>query len=203
MDTQFIDTPVDFASATRSLDALFVPGARFPDRVFRALAKFRFADFDFTMMPEFWSAVSELAVLVDGYNTTITTMILDPDPETYFRANFGYYNVFRLPASATADDYSRHLAKEPAGSSADAIYINSFIAAWFSETGRWGVWGERNRGVAVFGVISEVDWETWISKHQPMSSSREFAGGLSMDDIPRAFSRESFTLLLTKNYPAE
>lgn len=204
MSTPFIDSPDDFASARRTLESLFTQDARLPDRVFRAPAKFRFVDFDFTMTREFWPVVSELAWLADGRKTTmITTMILEPVPDTYYYPNFGYYNAFRLPASATEDDYGQLLAKEPAGSPADAIYINSFVAAWFSETGRWGVWAERNRGVAVLGATPDAEWKSWTVRHQPMSSSREFSSGLPLEDIPKGFSREGFISLLTKNYPAE
>jgi hypothetical protein len=48
------------------------------------------------------------------------------------------------------------LSAQPANSPADSIRDVSSVLLWTGDSGRWGLWGERELGLAVFGAVDDI-----------------------------------------------
>jgi len=80
----------------------------------------------------------------------ILLSVLDPDPIAYFHKHFGKINSIRFKAGISEEDYG-HLRWLDPGNATDAIQFNTNNLVWIPDNGRWAIWGERDREIAVIG----------------------------------------------------
>lgn len=124
---------------------------RLPALVFRpGYNQFRFLEFDQTLSEHFWSVLQNLAR--SSQDQHINLVVLEPDPVNYFFKNFKRYGALRFQANSGSTQYVDALEAGPADSPADSLLYNSEVIAWFPDSCRWLIWGERNRGVAVLSL---------------------------------------------------
>ena len=144
----------DVALAQGRLAAMFEPTRRLPASPFRSThPEWRVVEFDLLFsshMPDLMRALTEAAG--DG---AASFGVIEPDAGSYFGKRFGVTPICDIregqwPAFVDAC----HAA--PPGSEADAVAIVSRTVAFASPTGAWGIWGEREREVAIIGASSEA-----------------------------------------------
>ena len=124
---------------------------RLPALVFKlGYDRFRFLEFDVTTSEQFWNTLQGLAL--SSQDSHVNLVVLEPDPIDYFFKRFQRYGALRFEVSVSPNDYSEALETVPGNSPADALLYNSEVIAWFPDSCNWALWGERSRGVAVFGV---------------------------------------------------
>jgi hypothetical protein len=128
---------------------------RFPNRLLRdhlSVAGFFdsdavFAEDFLSMMKSFLSRRGE-----DGFSL----LVLDPDPEEYFYANFKRFPLLEIPISATEAEFFEALDEDPGESPADAIRYNSNRIVIFSVSLDWTIYVDRNFEVGILGASSKA-----------------------------------------------
>ena len=145
-----------FEAMAGALKSLAETSHRLPERVFRGgYTRFHFFEFDRTLSESFWNFLQPLAVASGG--SLLNVVILDPDPITYFGREFGMFGGIQLSTADSSSDYYDALILDPQSSPADALIYNSRVVAWFPNSGRWLLWGERGSGIAVLGLRDGFD----------------------------------------------
>jgi hypothetical protein len=79
---------------------------------------------------------------------------VDPDAETYYRANFGETAQFAFAADGAVQTYLAQMHDWPPESTADAIAYRGDVVAWAGDSGQWACWGERGSGICVLRVAA-------------------------------------------------
>lgn len=145
-----------------------------PHRTFTsAFGNFKFIDFDETLTRKFWPALDWL--VEQNGDVDLTLLMHDPDPVSYYRAHFGRYGALCFERGSTSEDYYRALHAVPDDSPADAIFHVAATVSWFGSSGAWGIWGDRNIGVAVVGtrrppsVWASVEGLHWMDVDQALA----------------------------------
>lgn len=84
-----------------------------------------------------------LSLMKCSADTSVSYVVVDPDPIEYFHRRFGKYPAIEISRADTADTYLMVLNKDPGGSPADAIGTNVgkavFVpgsASWFAQVSR-------------------------------------------------------------------
>lgn len=151
----FITDTVEFESRRLELEELFHCNATLPDQVFREGFKF-FAceEFDLAITDKFWPVIQELAQASRDDNVLVGA--LDPDPSSYFKKHFGFYNWANIPVSISSDAYLHLLNEYPDTSPADCLGINSETVFWIPRSGKWAIWGSRGWGTCVVGFRRRI-----------------------------------------------
>jgi hypothetical protein len=117
---------------------------------------FRFDEFDWAMSGEFWETVQCLAG--QSLDDELILAVLDPDPVSYFKSNFGYYEWDRLPVDMTKQQYWDFINQAPADSPADSILGVAERIVWVPQTRNWCIWAERESGLCVLASSSAYAW---------------------------------------------
>lgn len=156
----FITDSEQFASCKSHLERCCRIGASLPTQVFReCFTRFGFEEFDWAMSPEFWLEIQRLCG--NFGDTSLLMAVLEPEPTSYYKKEFGYFNWAILPLSASPAGYADLLKQHPAESPADSVLANSEKVVWLAQSGKWAVWGERSLEVCVLACpqqLSECRW---------------------------------------------
>jgi hypothetical protein len=189
--TLFIRDTQAFEVGKQEIEKTFLINECLPERVFREdFGWFAFEEFDWAMSGEFWPVIQELAQA--SGDTSLLMAVLDPEPEDYFKKEFGYYNWANIPISASRDDYWELLNAHPESSPADSFLANSEKVVWLSHSAKWAIWGERSYGVCVLAACERMQigsWHDvdWALKHYLPNSFKnrvvpaEFAASLRLN----------------------
>jgi hypothetical protein len=86
---------------------------------------------------------------------------LNPDPQNYFKKEFGYYNWANVPVSINGEEYWNLLNSHPPDSPADSMLFNSETIVWFPKSAKWAIWGERKYGICILGCDGFIPADTW------------------------------------------
>lgn len=97
---------------------------------------------------KFYELIRHL-LTVDGSHD-FATLVLKPDPFSYFHFHFGKYPGFIHRAEHTDDEFFEFLLKDPGDSLADALGVNSEYYVVMPMTGDWIAFGDRSWGTGVF-----------------------------------------------------
>lgn len=161
----FIRDTRAFEVNKQEIEKTFLINECLPERVFHEDFRwFAFEEFDWAMSGEFWLVIQELTQA--SGDTSLLMAVLDPEPEGYFKKEFGYYNWANISVSASRDDYWELLNAHPESSPADSFLANSEKVIWLPHSAKWAIWGERSYGVCVLaahecmqiGSWHDVDW---------------------------------------------
>lgn len=128
--------------------AVFDLDARLPDQVFKQDAgDSLFCPFDDVLTPEFWPALCAMARWHgDAY---VELLVLNPDCDAYYLADYRMYPAISLSVEASEDDYWAAIGHEPDGDIFGSIAISANVITVTGASGKWGCWGERDPEVAV------------------------------------------------------
>lgn len=157
----FIQDAQRFNESRKDIEKSFLTDRSLPDQVFYSDFKwFAFEEFDWAMSgTDFWAAIQRLAQA--SGDTSLLMAVLDPEPESYFKKEFGYYNWANIPISASRDDYWELLNAHPESSPADSFLANSEKVVWLPHSAKWAIWGERSYGVCVLAVCERMQIGSW------------------------------------------
>jgi hypothetical protein len=158
----FIRESAQFNEASKRIEAAFLIKAGLPSQVFRpGFSSFAFEEFDWTLSDTFWPSVQGLAK-AEG-DDSILVAVLNPNPETYFKKEFGYYNWLCIPTSQPEEVYLQLINSHPDGSEADSIRANSDKVVWISNSCNWAIWGERELDTCVLATRVPLPSDSWRS----------------------------------------
>lgn len=82
--------------------------------------------------------------------TDFATLILKPDPFTYFHHHFGKYPGFVHGTNNTDTEFFKLMMRDPGGSLADALGVNHEHYVVLPITGNWIAFGDRSWDTGVF-----------------------------------------------------
>lgn len=159
----FIKEKNEFKQSTIIINDVINKGNNLPNNVFnKRFTYYFFNQFDWAMSPDIWEEIKKISTLTKDNH--ILMAVLDPDPVTYYKRNFDYYNWAKLPISCSADEYMALLSLEPPDSPADAVIFNSEIIVWLPPSKKWAIFGNKDRNLCVLGTnkrnFSSEEWHT-------------------------------------------
>jgi hypothetical protein len=144
-----------FNAIMETLNSAVSVSSEFPERVFRpGYRRFYFFEFDRTFSEMFWGVIQKIAL--ESLDSRINVVSIDPAPVEYFFKEFGEFGAVQVKATATADEYYETLCTHPPSHKLDSLF-HSETLAWFPDSVRWLVWGERGYGIAVLGLDENFD----------------------------------------------
>ncbi len=95
-------------------------------------------------------------------------LVVEPDPEEYFWANFKKYPLVEIGKDDVASDYFSSLNEDPGGSPADAIGTNWAQFFIFPTSKKWFVIGRRDNETDVGGhLYVPADWINQVIEAYP------------------------------------
>jgi hypothetical protein len=143
-----------------------------------------------------WSLVSSLAAFHnDG---VVNLLVVDPGPDLYLEW-LGRYGGFCCQSNATSDCYTRGLFGDTASPLVGQIAYTAEVVAVFGDSGRWGVWVERN----IAGLVTSADpgalpeWELYHGPFLPADEALDDFLGLQLGG---SAASSAFGDTLRRNY---
>lgn len=124
--------------------------AELPAQVFRQACAFRVMEWDLMWSARFFEFASALTTAAgsDSFNL----LVLDPDPDKYFRRRFGALPLLTFSTSDIAAAYIDRINADPGDSPADAVIYNSNIVAVWPATKLWCLYGHRDFEISVIAT---------------------------------------------------
>lgn len=187
----FVADSDEFATLRERATEIFRVDMRLPEQVFTDdFNDFFFLEFDVLLFREFWDVLAGCAQTCG--DKEVSLIVHDPDPETYYFANFQRYGALRFERNATADDYKKSFLAEPADSPADALQYVASVVSWCGSSRQWGFWGERDLGVAIAGTRNRnIQWPqvagvSWFDLNSALDNL--IAPNFENEKIPREFA---------------
>lgn len=93
------------------------------------------------------------AMLVFKGARDFASLVLKPDPFSYFNFHFGKYSGFVHRAEHSDDDFFESWQKDPGGSPADCLWANSERYAVLPIPGDWFVYADRKWEMGVLSAL--------------------------------------------------
>jgi hypothetical protein len=166
IENMFISDSIEFSKQNKFINQIFNTKMFFPDQIFRkGYGNFIFGEFDRTLSEKFWDTLQHLVYL--SGDKSILIAVFEPHPQFYYHKEFGSYNWIKIPVELKKDDYWQILEFGPIESPMDCILYTANKIAWTVPSMKWGIWGERDLGIYVFGSMSDFHFvndsksETW------------------------------------------
>jgi hypothetical protein len=188
-----VHDPEEFARLAEIPASGFLTSRRLPEQVFRSgrAGSFLFTEFENLFSPDIW--IDLRAVTMSGGDEDLVLTVVDPVP-SYFFENFGYYGMLRLSVEDQPESYVRLLAIEPPDSPADSFLYNMQSLACSSISKLWGLWADRELGVAIFShspsvtsIVRRFSEKLWVPCDEALSDI--VALNFSGQQIPVSFYR--------------
>jgi hypothetical protein len=190
----------DFETELQKIDRIVDRSAALPDQVFvtRPVA-FHIIDFDQLWSEEFFDDAQRLTKRAG--DESFTFVVLRPDPDNYYHAEFGKFPLVRFSNADPAQGYLDELHQDPGDSPADAIAYNSEVVLVFPASARWAIYGDRNLEIAIVGVM---DREIEAAIRTTAQSLRLFTATEAVTELLRPVYRgavpEDVKRSLVRNY---
>jgi hypothetical protein len=146
---RFIIEKQEFDDSFQTINRIIGKDLELPDLVFKKQwGNFLFITFDEIFLPEvFFRNLKEfLKIKLEDY---FQLSVINPDPEKYFFKHFKKYSMLHFSINDREEDYLEILNRDPGNSPADSIMDNSNSILVYSDNADWGVYGERELGVAI------------------------------------------------------
>ncbi len=184
----------NYAKVEDAVRGVFQVGRLLPEYVFKKRYAFALlANFDYVFGKGVLDIVRDNRFCRPA--NSILMSVLDPEPIAYFHTHFGRINSFHFSAGISDQEYKKLRWLNP-GNEVDAIQFNSETVVWIPDNGRWAIWGERSREIAVIGfddpgqaefLLNEdgywIDAETAITEDFARAPYRD---GKAPEDFARA-----------------
>jgi hypothetical protein len=146
----FLTSRSEYDLAMIEMQSLIDTTLLLPEYVFkRKYAHHLFCDAAYFASNEFWRGIKKLCVLSQDEEVLIA--INDRDVMGNLYSN----NWIRITSDATVEEYESIMDHGPSGDSSDSAMF-SFHVAWMGKSGKWAIWGQREFGVCVVGLNSEL-----------------------------------------------
>jgi hypothetical protein len=111
-------------------------------------------------------------------------IVLDPDPISYFAAEFNKYPVLEIRSNDSCEAYLAALNEDPGGSPADAIGINWNEYGLIPPSVNWLIWGRRDDDQNEGGQLwIPPDWTQAVMDLYPYARTARDSG-MNRPDIP-------------------
>lgn len=173
-----------------------------PKQIFHsAYRKFYFFEFDRAFSARFWSVLQKLAS--QSQDTWINVISIDPHPVDYFHKEFGLFGATRVSSLATDDENYEELCSHPPNNHLDSLF-HSETLAWFPDSAKWFVFGERAYGIAILGIQNGfAPPMTLIAQESkmPILSLSEALSDIVSLNFRNLVEFEKFSAELKANYP--
>ncbi|MCU5706192.1 hypothetical protein [Bacillus wiedmannii] len=154
----FLRNPAEFKFWKKKLNSVLNVNAELPSQVFKkGYNQYRWVDSDFLIHDVGWEELRELARLTN--DLFVIVGVLDPDPETYYYKEFGYYNWIKIPCNLSGDQYLDILNLYPIDSPADSMCDNSSKIVWFPPSMEWVIFSDRDYEVGILAKKSDSELE--------------------------------------------
>ncbi|WP_174514187.1 hypothetical protein [Methylocella tundrae] len=152
----------DYPKVQETVRPIFHADRLLPDRVFKKRYNFTLlADFDYVF------TTGLIKIVHDNRFCDKTEKVLlsvrDPEPISYFHKHFDRINSFYFGTDITEEEYIKLLWRNP-GNRNDALIFNSETVVWIPDNGRWAIWGERSREIAVIGIDDPAQAEFLLNE---------------------------------------
>lgn len=125
---------------------------------------FMFFEFDFMFHEEFFMGIK--IFLNKTKEKELIFYTIEPSPEKYFFKYFNKYNVLEINVDNSEMELNSIMMKDPGGSPADAIALNSNEIVWFSESKDWAIIGSRDLEIAIVGFTNNKIKEQFLSSFE-------------------------------------
>lgn len=169
---------------------------RLPDLVHRlSTGAAPLFDGDFVFGPSAWPMVSSLAGLHG--DSSVHLLTLEPGEEDFLEA--GECGAFTVPVASTPDAYTEGLFGTTPNTGFMRIGYVADVVALFGDSGRWGIWVERN----VVGLVATdhpSELALWELEHGPFASVEEAIDDFLALNIGVGPQVRSFASELQRNY---
>ena len=140
---RFITAPTPYHRVRDLLNRCFELEARLPGQVLQRVPQAHaFFEFDEVFSETFWNAMKGL--LSHYGDDTVIFSVVEPDPESYFYKEFGYYPAMELSRAVRGDQYLSLFSFVPDDSPADALLHNSQALVFLSQSGGMAIWADRD-----------------------------------------------------------
>ncbi|WJF90719.1 hypothetical protein QS306_03365 [Paraburkholderia bonniea] len=96
---------------------------------------------------KFFELVRKLLALKGA--TDFATLVLKPDPFSYFNFHFGKYPGFITRPCNTHDEFFDFMMQDPGDSPADALGVNRHYYVQFPSNGDWIIFGDDSWGIGM------------------------------------------------------
>ncbi len=177
--------------------AVFDLSKRLPDVVHRLrCGPAPLFDGDVVFGPAAWPMVSSLAALHG--DSVVHFLTVEPEDQ-YFLKSTGEYGSFTAPVPPGSGAYSEGLLGASTEVAPGKIAYAADVVALFGDSGRWGIWSERN----VAGLVAADDpagLAEWEIQHGPFLSVEDALHGFLAVNLGVGPQAESFASHLRRNY---
>lgn len=184
----FITDVEQYATRKSDVEECFRLGLSLPKRLFsERFENFRFEELFYAMSAGFWPTIQ--ALCQRSGDASVLIAVLDPDPLSYYKKNFGYFNWAELPVSSASDDYWEMLNYHPDDSLADSILVNSERIVWVPPSKCWAIIGLRSYEVCVLGCLPSFSCDMWNDIEWALDTPIPYAfrGRIVPDDFAEEF----------------
>lgn len=110
----------------------------------------RFCQFDLCFSPQLLHSC--VALCETTGDTSLSFVMLDPDPVEYYFREFGRFGAVTMQVHEDVDAAWSAFEEDPGGSPADALMYAVRKFAVISPSLRWAVWGSRDEDVIIVGA---------------------------------------------------
>jgi len=161
---KIISLEKDFNLIEMSINIIMDKSKLLPENVFRETLKyFLFVTFDELLMTLFFNHLRQYLIGIGEKDFWLA--VIDPDPKSYFAANFNFYGAFEFSSTDDEADYVSALNDYPKGSTADALMHNSNSLIVSSFTNKWAVFGNRGADIAICAFSDHAHMKLFRSSY--------------------------------------
>lgn len=185
----YISDKRNYKEQKRRFLNIFKDKSQFEENRFRKDIKYFLAfDFDFIHDDKFDQGIKSFLTELRLNNYTYYT--IDPSPEKYFYKYFNKYNIGVISIKTTDEELNNFLMRDPGGSPADALAINSQEIALFSEADYWGIVASRDFEIGFAGFSSNIIKNLFLSAFDNstgmINTVKEQVDILELDEFARS-----------------
>lgn len=158
----FIKNRDEFEEKKLKFLSLFDKNIDFAENPFKSNFKYYLAfEFDFIYHKHFFEGLKIFMSKTENEKLIFFTIV--PSPENFFYKNFKKYSVFEIGINNSDEELNKIMMKNPGGSTADVLAINSNEVAWFSKLDDWGVLGSRDWEMGIVGFSNKESRRLFLS----------------------------------------
>jgi len=146
----FIKTKNQYKTLNLKFYSIFKHNKEIEKNPFNANFKYFLAfDFDFIYDELFFDGIKKFLMKINEKDVVFYT--ISPSPEKYFFKHFKKYSIFKIDLLTSDTEINDIMMKDPGGSPADAIALNSDDIALFSDSNDWAILASRDWEIGIVG----------------------------------------------------
>jgi len=186
-----ITNPIDLEAVLADLRQVVDLSVRLPASPFQRSGTDSLCEFERFRGGNFGPILAALAGQYD--DEYVSGVSVDPDPD-YYQEFYETYGAFRISAADIASAYWDALSFRQNDDATGALMFSADVLCVAGSSGGWGVWGERQIGVAVLRTSgSDLSWRQESNLFVPPDAAlRDFVEpNFNREPLPAEF-REAF-----------